>query len=215
MSFDASRIHAVVLAGGEGRRMGGADKGLALYHGVPLARRAAQRIAPFVGAVSVSVNRNHAVYASWGYGVFSDQHGVADSGYQGPLGGVLTALKTCAEPYVLVLPCDVPNFPLDLVAGLIAALEASKDGACVAMPLAAQMQGEPFVEPVFMLIKRAVLPHLEDYFANGGRKMTTWAAKAGLVLAVFTQPHYAQAFADADTAQALADLQNAGAAACC
>jgi molybdenum cofactor guanylyltransferase len=195
-------IHAVILAGGEGRRMGGADKGLALFLGTPLAQRAAQRIAPFVDAVSVNANRNAAAYAALGYTVFSD----GLPAHEGPLGGVLAALRACSAPYLLVLPCDVPNFPLDLVARLAAALQGSNAGARVAMPLATQADGSPFVEPVFMLLDCAVLPDLEAYFAAGGRKITTWAGKAGLALAPFTQPHDAAAFADADTFAALAAL---------
>ena len=202
--IDPSHIHAVVLAGGEGRRMGGADKGMARYHGTPLAQRAAQRVAPYVGAVRLNANRNLAAYAALGYPVFDD----ALAAFEGPLGGVLAALRTCTAPYVLVLPCDVPNFPLNLVPRLAAALGGSTTGARVAMPLAAQADGSTFVEPVFMLIERSVLPDLEAYFASGGRKITTWAGKMGLALAPFTQAHDARAFADADTFEALVALEN-------
>lgn len=201
-------IHAVILAGGEGRRMGGADKGLELFHGKPLAQRAAQRIAPFVGSVSLNANRNVAAYTALGYTVFSDDL----PAHEGPLGGVLAALRACRAPYLLVLPCDVPNFPLDLVVRLAAALKEATAGARVAMPLAKQVDGSTFVEPVFMLMDCAVLPDLEAYFAAGGRKITTWAGKAGLALAPFTQPQDAAAFADADTFDALAVIaaQNNG-----
>ena len=59
-------ITGLVLAGGQGTRMGGADKGLQLLDGTPLALHALRRLAPQVGTMLVSANRNHAAYAAFG-----------------------------------------------------------------------------------------------------------------------------------------------------
>ncbi len=193
-------IYAVILAGGEGRRMGGVDKGLAVFHGQALAQRAAQRLGPSVGRVSISANRNLERYQTLGFKVLSD--GLAT--YEGPLGGVLAALRACTVPYLAVLPCDVPFFPTDLITQLAEKLASSE--AKIAMPLVTQLDGSVFPAPVFMLMHTSVLPDLEAYFANGGRKITTWAGKAGLALVTFNAPQDAQAFMDADTVQALDDL---------
>ncbi len=193
-------IHAVVLAGGEGRRMGGADKGLAVFHGQVLAQRAALRLGATVGRVSISANRNLAQYQALGFEAFSD--GLPS--YEGPLGGVRAALRSCSAPYLAVLPCDVPFFPQDLFTQLAGKLTVSE--AQIAMPLVTQADGSVFPDPVFMLMHASVLPDLEVYFAAGGRKITTWAGKAGLALVPFTDPQDALAFMDADTVQALADL---------
>jgi molybdenum cofactor guanylyltransferase len=67
-----STLHAradltgLVLAGGQGSRMGGVDKGLQLLHNQPLALHAAQRLAPQVGPLLISANRHHSHYAAWG-----------------------------------------------------------------------------------------------------------------------------------------------------
>jgi molybdenum cofactor guanylyltransferase len=193
-------IHAVILAGGEGRRMGGVDKGLAVFHGQALAQRAAQRLGPSVGRVSISANRNLERYQTLGFEVLSD--GLAT--YEGPLGGVLAALRACTAPYLAVLPCDVPFFPIDLITQLANKLATSE--AQIVMPLVTQLDGSVFPTPVFMLMSTSVLPDLEAYFAGGGRKITTWAGKAGLALVPFNTAQDAQAFIDADTVLALDDL---------
>jgi molybdenum cofactor guanylyltransferase len=193
-------IHAVILAGGEGRRMGGADKGVALFHGQALAQRAAQRLGPSVGRVSISANRNLEQYQTLGFEVLSD--GLAS--YEGPLGGVLAALRACTAPYLAVLPCDVPFFPIDLITQLANKLAASE--AQIAMPLVTQLDGSVFPDPVFMLMRMSVLADLDAYFAAGGRKITTWAGKAGLALVPFNTPQDTQAFMDADTVLALDEL---------
>jgi molybdenum cofactor guanylyltransferase len=194
-------IHAVILAGGEGRRMGGADKGLALFHGQPLAQRAALRLGASVGRVSLSANRNIDQYQTLGFEVFSD--GLAT--YEGPLGGVLAALRACTAAYLAVLPCDVPFFPADLITQLASKLATSE--AQIAMPLVTQTDGSVFPDPVFMLMRVSVLPDLEAYFAGGGRKITTWAGKAGLALVTFNAPQDTQAFMDADTVLVLHSLE--------
>jgi molybdopterin-guanine dinucleotide biosynthesis protein A len=103
-----------------------------------------------------------------------------------------------------VLPCDVPFFPADLITQLASKLATSE--ARIAMPLVTQTDGSVFPHPVFMLMRASVLPDLEAYFAAGGRKITTWAGKAGLALVSFDAPQDAQAFMDADTVQALEEL---------
>ena len=198
--IDVAHIHAVILAGGEGRRMGGVDKGLALFQGQPLVQRAAQRLGASVAKVSVSANRNAALYRALGYDVFDD--GMLD--YEGPLGGVLAALRRCTAPYLAILPCDVPFFPVDLVSVL--ANKLSRSTANIAMPLVTQADGAVFPDPVFMVMRASVLPDLEAYFAAGGRKITTWAGKAGLALVAFDAPQHAAQFEDADTLAALQNL---------
>ncbi len=198
----ASQIHAVVLAGGEGRRMGGLDKGLLLFDAQPLAQRAAQRIAPFVGRVSINANRHLEQYLALGYEVFED--GLSQQ--QGPLGGVCQALRQSTLPYVLVLPCDVPFFPADLTHRLAESL-SQHPSANVAMVRTWQAQGVApqtmHVNPVFMLIRTQIVNHLEAFFQQGGRKLVTWAGLAGLVVVDFDEPGHLQAFMDADNREQL------------
>ena len=113
------QITGLVLAGGRGSRMGGVDKGLQSYHGVPLALHALLRLAPQVGSAMINANRNLAAYESFGVPVWPD----ALPDFAGPLAGFLAGLEHCETPYLVTLPCDSPLFPEDLVARLAQALE--------------------------------------------------------------------------------------------
>ena len=66
------KITALILAGGEGSRMAGQDKGLQLWHGLPLIDHVLQTIAPQVQHTLISANRHLAEYASRSYPVLSD-----------------------------------------------------------------------------------------------------------------------------------------------
>jgi len=95
-----------VLAGGQGQRMGGADKGLQLFQGQALALRAAQRLAPQVHGVKLNANRHIPDYEDWGYEVHAD----SVDGFAGPLAGMLTGLQHCDTEWLLCVPCDSPFF---------------------------------------------------------------------------------------------------------
>jgi len=201
------QVCAVVLAGGEGRRMGGVDKGLQLLDGKPLARHALQRLqAQTLGAprtLAINANRNQALYASWDVPVWIDAVG----GFAGPLAGFHTALQHCAatHDYLLTVPCDSPLFPLDLLARLAHALATSH--APIAMASAPDGPQDPTLrrQPVFCLLRTSLLPSLEQYLQEGGRKIDAWTQAQGQVEVAFNQPHDAgRAFFNANT---LAELQ--------
>jgi len=203
----ADQVCAVVLAGGEGRRMGGVDKGLQLLDGKPLARHALQRLqAQTLGAprtLAINANRNQALYASWDVPVWMDTVG----GFAGPLAGFHTALQHCASThdYLLTVPCDSPLFPLDLLARLAHALATGH--ATVAMASAPDGPQDPTLrrQPVFCLLRTSLLPSLEQYLQEGGRKIDAWTQAQGQVEVAFNQPHDAgRAFFNANT---LAELQ--------
>ena len=63
---DRQALAGLVLAGGQGSRMGGRDKGLVQLRGEPLAGHAARRLAPQVGRLIISANRNADSYARYG-----------------------------------------------------------------------------------------------------------------------------------------------------
>jgi molybdopterin-guanine dinucleotide biosynthesis protein A len=144
-------ITGLVLAGGAGRRHGGADKGLLLLQGEPLVAHAARRLAPQVAEVLISANRHLPSYRRWGHRVVSDaglavvgddpaRHGAAAASdrtaaspaapgapadgvpFDGPLAGILAGLRACGRPWLAVVPCDAPRLPDDLINRLSAAL---------------------------------------------------------------------------------------------
>ena len=193
-------ITGLILAGGRGARMGGADKGLQNHLGTPLALHALLRLAPQVGEVMINANRNLGAYESMGVPVWPDS--LPD--YAGPLAGFLTGLERCETPYLVSVPCDSPRFPLDLVARLAAALE-SQDAE---IALAATRDGDAIqVHPVFCLMKSSLMESLVRFTHEGQRKIDRWTALHRCAEVLFDD---AAAFANANTTAELQQLQRDG-----
>ena len=110
-----TRVTGVVLAGGQGSRMGGVDKGLQEFRGKPMAAHAIERLAPQVDEILINANRNPEAYARFGYRVIADEI----EGFAGPLAGFERGLAHAAGELVVTVPCDSPFLPADLV-GLVA-----------------------------------------------------------------------------------------------
>ena len=192
-----AQITGLILAGGRGSRMGGVDKGLQQHLGLPLALQALRRLQPQVGALMLNANRNLAAYASMGVPVWPDA--LAD--YPGPLAGFLAGLAHCATPYLVTVPCDTPNFPVDLVERLAAALVA--EDAEIAMA-ATQEDGHLQVQPVFCLMAATLMDSLVAYTHAGQRKIDRWAAQHRCATVLFDD---ADAFFNANTLDELQRLQ--------
>jgi molybdenum cofactor guanylyltransferase len=165
-------ITGLVLAGGQGRRMGGRDKGLLPYRGRPLAWHALQRLQPQVGPLGISANRHLDDYTAFGCPVWPDLL----EGHAGPLAGWHAALAHCATPYLASVPCDAPRFPTDLVSRLAHALVAH--GAQVATAaILDPATGERRPQPVFSLLACALAPRLDEALRAGERRVGAWIAQ--------------------------------------
>ncbi len=94
--------------------MGGSDKGLRQYRHRRLIEHVIARVSPQVDDIIISANRNLEKYNSLGSTVVQDNTDI----YNGPLAGIQSALPYCRNPWVLVIPCDMPALPDDLVTRL-------------------------------------------------------------------------------------------------
>nr|WP_315428345.1 molybdenum cofactor guanylyltransferase MobA [uncultured Albidiferax sp.] len=197
--MDLHSITGLVLAGGQGTRMGGLDKGLQHYRGQPLALHALQRLQPQVGSLLLSANRHLDAYAAFGVPVWPD----ADNDFAGPLAGLLAGLSHCTTPYLASVPCDAPLFPTELVARLAAAQSAAD--ADIAMASAPDAHGVLRTQPVFCLLRTSLQRSLAQFLAIGGRKVGLWTALHHCVTVPFTETQDTQAFFNANT---LAELQS-------
>jgi molybdopterin-guanine dinucleotide biosynthesis protein A len=200
-------ITGLILAGGRGSRMGGVDKGLQNFNGMPLALHTLMRLQLQVSTVMINANRNLSAYESFGIEVWPDV--LAD--YAGPLAGFLTGLERCETPYMVTVPCDTPRFPLDLVARLASALE--REDAEIAMAAGpetdAQGQTQVRTQPVFCLLKVELLESLVKFTQGGGRKIDAWTAQHRTVVVPFDLPgDDPLAFANANTLAELKQLEN-------
>jgi molybdopterin-guanine dinucleotide biosynthesis protein A len=197
MKIERAEITGMVLAGGRGSRMGGVDKGLQPFRGMPLALHAMLRLAPQVGEVMINANRNLAAYESMGAPVWPD----VMPDYPGPLAGLLTGLERCTTPYLVTVPCDTPNFPPDLVERL--AGELATADADIAM-VATREDAETHLQPVFALIRSSLLEDLTRVVQAGERKVARWARQHRLVEVVFDD---ASPFFNANTLEDLRQLE--------
>jgi len=155
-------ITGIVLAGGQGRRMGGVDKGLQSLRGRPMIEWVLERLKPQVAEVIVNANQNIDIYEAYGHRVVRDEIG----GFAGPLAGLHAGLKFAKHPLVVTVPCDSPFLPSDLVSRLQKNLQGDL--------AVAKTGNQP--HPVFALMKRELRESLEAFLAQGGRKIDAWYA---------------------------------------
>jgi len=199
-------ITGLILAGGRGARMGGLDKGLQNFRGLPLAlqtlmRLQLQSLPP--QEVLINANRNLSAYESLGVQVWPDSL----SDYAGPLAGFLTGLERCETPLLLTVPCDTPLFPLDLIERLHQALVSQ--GADIAMAAAPEADGTVRPQPVFCLLRVDLLESLVAFTQAGGRKIDAWTAQHRCATVPFDLPGDSpQAFSNANTLQELQQLES-------
>jgi molybdopterin-guanine dinucleotide biosynthesis protein A len=181
-------VSGIVLAGGQGRRMGGVDKGLVLLRGKPMAQWVLERLRPQVREILINANQNLGAYAAFGHRVVPDELG----GFAGPLAGLHAGLAAVSHPLAVTVPCDSPFLPEDLVARLRAALGAND--------LAVAKTGEQ-PHPVFSLVRRSVREHLAQFLSGGGRKIDAWYASLKVVEVPFDDE--ADAFRNFNTREEL------------
>lgn len=185
------RIFGVILAGGQGRRMGGADKAFLPLAGKPLIRHVLDRLRPQVDSVILSANGDPSRFDGLGCMV------VPDEASQGPLSGILAALrqaKALGATHVVSTPVDTPFLPDDLVARLQVAAATAPEG----LALARTADGD---HPASALWPVSLAPALTVFLAEGGAKVTRFTDAHGAARADFPD---ADAFLNLNTAEDLA-----------
>lgn len=158
--IDILPITAAVLAGGRSMRMG-VDKTLLDVDGEPLVVRATEAVLRVCAHALVVTNRPEALSGAGlpqGVPVITDE--VA---YQGPLGGLVTALAQAADEWVLAVAADMPW----LEPAVVQALWALRDDADVVIPV-----GERGPEPLLALYRvSSCLPAGRAVIETGRRRL--------------------------------------------
>lgn len=184
---------AVVLAGGEGRRMGGA-KPLRPWRDGTLISQAVAAARSHAPTVAVAV-RAPAQAGGIEVPLLIDRPDIP-----GPLAGLCSAIAFAAgegAQAVLTLPCDAPLIPPDLAARLTDALTPS-DGVAMA-------QSHGRWHPTCALWRAGLGESLADYVAEGGRSLRGFAERAGLRLVDWGAPE-PDPFANVNTPEDLRRL---------
>jgi molybdenum cofactor guanylyltransferase len=188
-------ISACLLAGGEGRRMQGMDKGLVPYQGQALATCVLDKLAPQVDRLGISANRNLAAYQALLHSAqakhpFTQQAVRPDDTdlpeHSGPLAGILTALRHTDTPWLMVVPCDTPHLPDDLVERLMQ--QAMLSQSDIVIPETRVSPSESRFHWVCALIHKRVCPQTEAAFMNGERKVGRWIQSQKWSSVFFTDP---------------------------
>jgi molybdopterin-guanine dinucleotide biosynthesis protein A len=193
-------ITGVILSGGKGKRMGNQDKGLTLLADRPLMAHVISAFSPQVNSIFISANQNISDYQGFGYEVFEDSIG----DYAGPLAGLLTAMKRAPlapneSETLVVVPCDAPLLPKDLVSRLVEAVGSSKS-------LAVIPHDGTRLQPLFGLYSLEALGSLERFLKSGQRKVGIWVESLSPEVVDFSdQP---AAFLNINSPEELLDAEN-------
>jgi molybdopterin-guanine dinucleotide biosynthesis protein A len=151
------RIAGAILAGGASRRMG-RTKALLDVGGVPMAQRVASALTSGGCGDIAIVGGSMSDLAALGLPVIAD-----DAPGEGPLGGVITALRHFTEAsHVLVSACDLPLLDAATVRNLLQAAQADPESA-------ATVAYTDRVEPALVVWTRASLVVVAALFADGER----------------------------------------------
>ena len=171
---------AVILAGGQARRMGGGDKGRLRLGDKTLIEHVIDRITPQVDAVILNANGDLSRFDDLGLPVVPDS--VAD--FPGPLAGVLAGMDWAAEhghEWLISVAADTPSFPEDLAARFA---EFSTPVVLAATP---DPERGRIPQPTFGRWQVALRDDLRAALNDGVRKIRQWTQAKGETLVVFEE----------------------------
>ena len=113
---------------------------------------------------------------------------------------MITAMAKTQADYLLVVPCDCPLLPLDLVERMLAQIQ-SEDAE-----LAVASDGKR-EQPVVLLLKPSLRDSMKAFLDGGERKIDFWYAKHHCMVAEFAdQPN---AFVNVNTPEQKQQLAEA------
>lgn len=151
-------LSVLLLAGGQGLRVGGQDKGLLTWRGEPLIAHLHRQVRELTDDLIISCNRNPDHYQPWADRLVTD----SEPDYPGPMAGLRAGLALARHPLVLVLPCDTPGIDQTVLAPWLA--------------LARQAPGVPTLirqggqwEPLMAVLPRTLGAVFERAWAAGER----------------------------------------------
>ena len=148
----------LLLAGGQGARVGGQDKGLLEWHGLPMIAHVHQQVRGLTDDLIISCNRNAERYA-----VYADQLATdSEAGFPGPMAGLRAGLALARHGRVLVLPCDVPAIDATLIQAMLASQARAPE-----VPLIVRQGGA--WEPLICVLPITVRAALDTAWAAGER----------------------------------------------
>lgn len=173
-------VAGLILAGGEGRRMGCVDKGLVDWQGRPLVAWVVEALSPVVSPLWISANRSREDYRQYSEHLVSDP---AEFRWHGPLAGLLAGMRAAAEDdadAVLVSPCDTPYVTAHLFQRLLESYRRSPGTTVIARCGDRQ-------HPLHGVYPVSLMSLLEQRLGQGERRVMAFVGEAGAT-SVLIQP---------------------------
>jgi len=173
MDKSKTKFSCIILAGGEGKRVGGRDKGLIDFKSKTLIQHVIDTVEPQTNEIIISANRNREKYEAFGYRVIAD----ANEQFQGPLAGIAAALPFCKNDWVLVAPCDMPFLPSDIIEKLSAQIIHSN--LCIAK-VNSRLQ-------LVLLVNKTLLPSIIQVLQDDQRRLMQWVESQNPAIQSFSE----------------------------
>ncbi|MDX8406231.1 MAG: molybdenum cofactor guanylyltransferase [Mariprofundus sp.] len=151
MSMD--NCTAVILTGGESRRMG-SDKAAVLLHGKPLLQHVLEQLEPLFADIVISVREHR--------DGFTCPQIIDVSEGRGPMVGIQAALEQVQTPWIFVIGCDMPFVSAPLIAHLASKRSSHDAVVCYA---------DDRPQPLFGFYATSCLPLMRTRIAQGKRSM--------------------------------------------
>jgi molybdenum cofactor guanylyltransferase len=155
----SEKATAIIMAGGESRRMG-TDKSMLTIEGRPIIQRTCEQLTAYFEQILISAN-DAAKFAFLGFQIVPDK--VPE---QGPLMGIASALEVSDNDLNFVIACDIPQIELRNVRRILA--EAVGSDADIIIPVT----NEGKYEPLFAVYRRNLVKTINKVLSSGGRKIS-------------------------------------------
>ena len=170
-----SEIPAVILSGGQSRRMDGNDKAFLSIADQNLLEMVVGRLIRQTTKVAINTSSNNPKYVQHGLPILRDHF----RGFWGPLSGILSAMiwaNDMGYEKVATVAVDTPLFPENLLDKLDQKIKSSNSDIVFAASVSEHKRGI-VLHPVFGLWKTFLFEDLRKQLERGVRKITCWSER--------------------------------------
>lgn len=152
-----SELTVGFLAGGQGLRLGGRDKGLLPIQGRLLIDQLSRALPSWIDSTVISCWRNEHTYK-----LFSDRLVCDYPLSAGPVAGVLALQSACSSDWLAVIPCDQKRIPQQWIEFWRTTIRETSNG---------YVATEGGRHTPLILVHRQAFSLAQNYFDRGGRTL--------------------------------------------
>ena len=143
-------ITGIILAGGQGRRLGFIEKGLLVFKGTTLVSNKIEQLDPFCDEIIIVTNKPdlYTILTTKKIRIIQD-----NEPYHGPLMGLYCGLNSSINELCFLTAVDMPEFSMALFTNMLSRIEACD----IVVP-----ESKGFIEPMFGFYKRCIVTIIKD-----------------------------------------------------